>query len=70
MHALLIVCSAATWHNKRLYYIILKLTQFCKEIKQENIQSKLIKSVVNYILSRLSIHGATYLSMGKKPKNP
>jgi len=45
------MCSAASWHNKRLllYNMInlssvsVKLTQFCKEIKQQNLQPKVHK---------------------------
>ena len=70
------MCSAASWHNKRLLLynminlssISVKLTQFCKEIKQIKLTTKSAVNNVKRILSRLSLLGATHLSMGKKPK--
>jgi len=49
------MCSAASWHNKRLllYNMInlssvsVKLTQFCKEIKQQNLQPKVQLTMLN-----------------------
>jgi len=59
------------------FVTVFKLTQFCKEIKQQKLQSKLNKSAVNYMLSRLTILGAIHSSMEKtqnrssiKPENP
>ena len=50
-----IMCSAASWHNKRLllYNMInlssvsVKLTQFCKEIKQQHLQPKVQLTPLN-----------------------
>ena len=49
------MCSAASWHNKQLllYNMInlssvsVKLTQFCKEIKQQNLLPKVQLTMLN-----------------------